>query len=166
MKTLSDIILEKLKVSTNNTDTSRFNIDDIYSFYKPVKLSEFLNYISFDEFEFTQYIDNFNDIYVSKTFADAFNTYDNNFEDNLISFINMLLDIAQNYTDIDSFIDETRLLSDKINKQTEPRGFCVNIKATSFGHSDGSDLIIRIYVELTENQKNRFDSLSLKFHKK
>lgn len=165
MKRLSDIILEKLKVSNNTTATSQFDIEEVYSFFKPFKLAEFLNYISFDKFEFTEYIDNFNNINVSKNIVDAFNTYDNNFEDNLMSFINMLLDIAQNYTDIDSFEEETKMLSNNFNKQTEPHGFHVQIKSTSHGYGRGSDLTIRIYVELTQNDGMRFDSLSLILHK-
>ena len=54
MKTLSDIILEKLKVSSKSTPTSEFEIQEIDS-YRPLKLSNFLSYISFDEFECEKY---------------------------------------------------------------------------------------------------------------
>ena len=89
MKTLSYIISEKLKVSNKSTPTSQFEIQLIDS-YRPLKLSNFLSYISFDEFEFEHYIDNLTYTNSSADLLDALDKYDNNFEDNLIAFINLL----------------------------------------------------------------------------
>ena len=89
MKTLSDIILEKLKVSNKSTPTSEFEIQEIDS-HRPLKLSNFLSYISFDEFEFEKYIDNLTYNNCSADLLDALDKYDDDFADNLISFINLL----------------------------------------------------------------------------
>lgn len=165
MKTLSDIILEKLKVSNKLTPTSQFEIQLIDS-YRPLKLSNFLSYISFDEFKFTRYIDNLNDTNISNDLVDAFDKYDNNFEDNLITFINMLLDIVNNNQDDDSYSKAIRMLEYHINKQTEPHGFYIRIQLSSQSNGDGSNLTKRIQIDLTENRMNHIDAaLKLILHK-
>lgn len=157
MKTLSDIILEKLKVSNKSTPTFQFDIQLLDS-YRPLKLSNFLSYIPFDEFEVTQYIDNLDYTNSSNDLVDAFDTYGgNNFEDNLITFINILLDIIHNNPDSDSFNKEINKISYYINKQTEPHGFYMRIQSSRQSYADGSDLTHRIQVDLTENRINHID---------
>lgn len=158
MKTLSDIILEKLKVSNKSTPTFQFDIQLLDS-YRPLKLSNFLSHISFDEFEVTQYIDNLDYTNSSNDLVDAFDTYGgNNFEDNLITFINILLDIIHNNPDSDSFNKAINKISYQINKQTEPLGFYMRIQSSRQSYADGSDLTHRIQVDLTENRINHIDA--------
>ena len=165
MKTLSDIILEKLKVSNKSTPTSQFEIQLIDS-YRPLKLSNFLSYITFDEFNFKKYIDNLNYINSSTDLLDALDKYDNNFEDNLIAFINMLLDMVNNNQDSDSYSNAISMISYRINKQTEPHGFYMRIQATSQSTSNGTNLTRRLQVDLTENRMNHIDAaLKLILHK-
>ena len=165
MKTLSEIILEKLKVSNKSTPTSQFEIQEIDS-YKPLKLSEFLSYISFDEFNFEQYIDNLNYTNSSTELVDALDKYGNNFEDNLIVFINMLLDIVNNNQDSDSYSKAITMISYRINKQTEPHGFYIRIQSSSQSNGDGSNVTKRLQVDLTENRINNIDgALKLILHK-
>ena len=166
MKTLSDIILEKLKVSNKSTPTFQFDIQLLDS-YRPLKLSNFLSYISFNEFEFTQYIDNLDYTNSSNDLVDAFDTYGgNDFEDNLIAFINMILDIMHNNPDGDSYSKAITMISYQINKQTEPHGFYVRIQSSRQSHADGSDVTFRIQVDLTENRINHIDAaLKLILHK-
>ena len=166
MKTLSDIILEKLKVSNKSTPTSQFEIQLIDS-YRPLKLSNFLSYISFDEFKFAQYIDNFDDANITNDLEIAFDTFNgNNFEDNLLAFINIILDIIHNNPDDDSYTKAIRLMEYHINKQTEPHGFCIRIQLSRQSHADGSNLTHRIQVDLTENRINFIDAaLKLILHK-
>lgn len=165
MKTLSDIILEKLKVSNKSTPTSQFEIQLIDS-YRPLKLSNFLSYISFDEFRFTRYIDNLTYTNSSADLLDALDKYDTNFEDNLIAFINMLLDIAHNNQDSDSYNKAIHLIEYHINKQTEAHGFCMRIQSSSQSNGDGSNVTKRLQVDLTENRMNHIDvALKLILHK-
>lgn len=165
MKTLSDIILEKLKVSSKSTPTSQFEIQVVDS-YRPLKLSNFLSYISLDEFEFEKYIDNLTYINSSADLLDALDKYDNDFADNLISFINMLLDIANNNKDSDSYSKAIRMMEYHINKQTEPHGFSMCIQLSSQSNGDGSNLTRRLQIDLTENRMNHIDvALKLILHK-
>ena len=158
MKNLSDIIFEKLKVSNKSTPTFQFEIQLIDS-YRPLKLSNFLSYISFEEFEVTHYIDDLNYTNSSNDLVDAFDTYGgNNFEDNLITFINILLDIIHNNPDSDSFNKAIHLMEYQINKQTEPHGFYIRIQSSRQSYADGSDLTHRIQVDLTENRINNIDA--------
>ena len=165
MKTLSYIISEKLKVSNKSTPTSQFEIQLIDS-YRPLKLSNFLSYISFDEFEFEHYIDNLTYTNSSADLLDALDKYDNNFEDNLIAFINLLLDMVNNNQDSDSYNKAITMFSYRINKQTEPHGFYMRTQATSQSNGDGSNLTRRLQVDLTENRMNHIDAaLKLILHK-
>lgn len=165
MKTLSDVILEKLKVSSKSTPTSQFEIQLIDS-YRPLKLSKFLSYIPFNEFKFTRYIDNLDYTNSSTDLLDALDKYDNSFKNNLISFINMLLDLVNNNQDSDSYKKAITMLSYRINKQTEPHGFYMRIQASSQSSGDGSNVTERIQVDLTENRINHIDvALKLILHK-
>jgi hypothetical protein len=165
MKKLSDIILEKLKVSNKSTPTSQFEIQLIDS-YRPLKLSNFLSYISFDEFSFTQYIDDLTYTNSSADLLDVLDKYDTDFADNLIAFINMLLDMVNNNQDSDSYSDAIAMISYRINKQTEPHGFYMRIQASSQSHADGSNLTRRLQIDLTENRMNHIDvALKLILHK-
>ena len=165
MKTLSDIILEKLKVSNKSTPTSQFEIQEIDS-YRPLKLSNFLSHISFDEFEYEKYIDNLTYTNSSAYLLDVLNKSENNFEDNLIAFINMLLNIVNNNQDDDSYNKAIRLLEYHINKQTEPHGFYIRLQLSSQSYTDGTNLTKRIQVDLTENRINHIDAvLKLILHK-
>ena len=165
MKTLSAVILEKLKVSNKSTPTSQFEIQLIDS-YRPLKLSNFLSHISFDEFEFEKYIDNLTYTNSSADLLDALDKYDNDFEDNLISFINMLLDFVNKNQDDKSYGNEHAKISYRINKQTEPHGFYMRIQSSRQSCADGSDLTHRIQIDLTENRINHIDAaLKLILHK-
>lgn len=165
MKTLSYIISEKLKVSNKTTPTSEFEIQLIDS-YRPLKLSNFLSHISFDEFEFEKYIDNLNYTNSSADLLDALDKYDNEFADNLISFINLLLDMVNNNQDSESYNKVITMISYRINKQTEPHGFYMRIQASSQSNGDGSNLTRRLQVDLTENRINHIDAaLKLILHK-
>ena len=165
MKTLSDIILEKLKVSSKSTPTSEFEIQLIDS-YRPLKLSNFLSHISFDEFEFEKYIDNLTYINSSADLLDALDKYDNEFADNLISFINLLLDFVNKNQDDKSYGNAHAKLSYCINKQTEPHGFYMRLQSSSQSNGDGSNLTHRLQVDLTENRMNHIDAaLKLILHK-
>ena len=165
MKTLSDIILEKLKVSNKSTPTSQFEIQLIDS-YRPLKLSNFLSYISFDEFEFEKYIDNLNYTNSSTDLLDALDKYDANFEDNLIAFINLLLDLVNKNQDDKSYSNAHAKISYCINKQTEPHGFYLRLQSSSQSSGDGSNVTKRLQVDLTENRINHIDVvLKLILHK-
>lgn len=165
MKTLSDIILEKLKVSNKSTPTSEFEIQLIDS-YRPLKLSNFLSHISFDEFEFEKYIDNLTYTNSSTDLLDAVDEYESSFEDNLIAFINMLLDLVNNNQDDKSYGDAIAMISYRINKQTEPHGFYMRLQSSGQSNGDGSNLTKRLQVDLTENRMNHIDAaLKLILHK-
>jgi hypothetical protein len=152
-------------VSSKSTPTSEFEIQEIDS-YKPLKLSNFLNYISFDEFEFEKYIDNLNYTNISNDLVNALDKSENNFEDNLIAFINMLLNIVNNNQDGDSYSKAIRLLEYHINKQTETHGFYIRLQLSSQSYTDGTNLTKRIQVDLTENRINHIDAvLKLILHK-